>query len=319
MNSIGFPISKKENEFRRALIPEHLGKLRHPEQICIEEGYGSVLGFSDEEYSRFGVQIVSREAALKQPIICDPKIGDAEYLAQLHGQTIFGWVHAVQNRPITDTLVLNRLTAYAWEDMYYMGRHMFWRNNEIAGEAAVLHAYLCHGVFPYNTKVAILGRGNIARGAVKTLNYMGADVTIYDRKTEELFRQELPLYDVVINAILWDTGREDHIIYKEDLTRMKRGAMIIDISCDRAGGIETSVPTTIENPLYCVDGIVHYVVDHTPALFFKTTSGSLSEVASSYFDLLIEDREDEVLSRCKIIEDGKILDQRINRFQNRSV
>ena len=114
--------------------------------------------------------------------------------------------------------------------MYHLNRHTFWRNNEIAGEAAVMHAYLLHGIFPYNTKVAVLGRGNSARGAVKTLNYMGADITVYDRRTEELFREELPKYDVVVNAILWDTSRKDHIIYKEDLKRMKRGAMIIDIS-----------------------------------------------------------------------------------------
>lgn len=317
MKTIGFPISRKENERRRALIPAHAGTLRNPDRLFVEKGYGQALGIPDEAYIRSGVHIVTRDEALAQSIVCDPKVGDAEYLDALHGQTIFGWIHAVQNREITDRLIANRLTAYAWEDMYYKGRHLFWRNNEIAGEAAILHAYLCHGVFPYNTRVAVLGRGNIARGAVKTLNYMGADVTVYDRRTEALFRQELPLYDVVVNAILWDTSRKDHILYREDLPRMKPGAMIVDVSCDRAGGIQTSIPTTIENPIYYVDGVAHYVVDHTPALFYKTTSESLSDAAAVYFDLLIEEREDEVLSKCKIVEDGTVVDQRINLFQNR--
>lgn len=317
MKTIGFPISRKENELRRALIPAHLSSIRHAECLFIEAGYGTQLGFSDEAYARHGVRIVTREEALAQPIVCDPKVGDAEYLSELSHQTIFGWIHAVQNRDITDRLIDGKLTAYAWEDMYYKGRHLFWRNNEIAGEAAILHAYLCHGVFPYNTKVAVLGRGNIARGAVKTLNYMGADVTVYDRHTEVLFREELPGYDVVVNAILWDTTRKDHIIYREDLSRMKPGAMIIDVSCDRAGGIETSIPTSIENPLYSVDGIAHYVVDHTPALFYKTTSESLSETASAFFDLMIEDQENEILTRAKIMDAGYILDERILKYQNR--
>ena len=260
---------------------------------------------------------MTREEVLTKDIICDPKIGDAEYLSLLEDQILFGWIHAVQSREITDMIIDRKLTVFAWEDMYENGRHCFWRNNEIAGEAAVCHAYMCHGVFLYNTKAAILGKGNIARGALRTLNYMGADVMVYDRKTENLFRQELENYDVIINAILWDTTRKDHIIYRSDLKRMKRGSIIIDISCDRNGGIETSVPTTIENPIYVVDGVAHYVVDHTPSLFYKTTSGSLSEVFVQYIDNLIKADYDSVLKGCQCFEKGLILDGRIKKFQNR--
>ena len=317
MKRIGFPISRKENECRRAIIPSDITTIEHKDYLYIESGYGDVLGYTDEDYLRAGANVASRDVVLKCDIVCDPKIGDAEYLDILNGQTIFGWVHAVQNRDITDKLIANKLTAYAWEDMFHMNRHTFWRNNEIAGEAAVMHAYLLHGIFPYNTKVAVLGRGNIARGAIKTLNYMGADITVYDRKTEELFREELPIYDVVVNAILWDTSRKDHIIYKEDLKRMKHGAMIIDISCDRAGGVETSIPTTIENPVYKVDGITHYVCDHTPSLFYKTTTKALSEIVSKCCDMLITDTPNQELVAAKIVEHGLIIDDRINKFQNR--
>jgi N5-(carboxyethyl)ornithine synthase len=317
MKRIGFPISTKENERRRALILSDINNILHKEYIYVERGYGDVLGYTDDDYINAGIQVVSKEDVLKCEIICDPKIGDAEYLDTLNHQTIFGWVHAVQNRDITDKLIDNKLTAYAWEDMFHLNRHTFWRNNEIAGEAAVMHAYLLHGIFPYNTKVAVLGRGNSARGAIKTLNYMGADITVYDRKTEELFREELPMYDVVVNAILWDTSRKDHIIYKEDLKRMKRGAMIIDISCDRAGGVETSIPTTIEKPAYTIDGITHYVCDHTPSLFYKTTTKALSNIVSKCCDMLITDTPNTELIEAKIIENGVILDQRINKFQNR--
>ena len=317
MKTVGLPISHKENERRRALVPDDIGRLAHPEMIYAESGYGDVLGFCDDDYSDAGIHIAPRTEILTKDIICDPKIGDAEYLDKLDGQTVFGWLHAVQNRDITDAVIKSRLTAYAWEDMYEDGRHSFWRNNEIAGEAAVYHAYLCHGVLPHGSRAAVLGRGNIARGAIKALNYMGAETTVYNRKTEQLFRKELPKYDVVVNSILWDTTRKDHIIYRDDLKRMKKGSLLIDISCDRHGGIETSEPTTIENPTYLIDGITHYVVDHTPALFWKTTSNCISKVFTRFIDELIEGNPGDVLKNAKIFSEGHILDQRINAFQNR--
>ena len=124
-------------------------------------------------------------------------------------------------------------------------------------------------------------------------------------------------YDVVVNAILWDTNRKDHIIYRSDLRRMRAGSLIIDISCDKNGGIETSIPTTIEDPIYIVDGITHYVVDHTPSLFYKTTSQSLSKIFVRYIDYLIEDKDSIVLRKCCNFSNGIILDDRIRQFQNR--
>ncbi len=318
MKTVGFPISHKENEFRRALIPEHAAGMAHPENLYFETGYGDVLGYSDEDYRRLGCKVVSREEVLRQDIICDPKVGDADYLVDLHrGQSIFGWVHATQNRDITDRIIDSGLTAYAWENMHEGGRHIFWRNNELAGEAAVIHAFQCYGRMPYETKVAVLGRGNTARGAIKVLNMLGADVMQYDRRMEGLFRAELGNYDVVVNCILWDVRRTDHIIYRSDLKRMKRNAMIVDVSCDRNGGIESSIPTTIENPTYTVDGIVHYVVDHTPSLFYKTFSENNSALIGKYIDRLIEDRCDDVLMDSVVIRDGKIVDQSINEMQGR--
>ena len=318
MKTIGFVISRKENERRRALLPEDLLQVKHAECVYVESGYGDILGYNDEDYRRCGACVCSREEALTKNIVCDPKVGDAEYLSTLcSGQTIFGWIHAVQNKEITDKLVARGLTAIAWEDMFYKGRHLFWRNNEIAGEAAIMHAFTLHGIFPYDTKVAILGTGNSARGAYRILSSLGADIVQYNRRSEALLREEIGNYDVIVNAILWDTSRKDHIIYKTDLLRMKLGALIIDISCDKHGGVETSVPTTIDNPIYTVNGIAHYVVDHTPSLFFKTISKSLSGVCGRYIDLLVEGQYDDVLSQAVIIKEGVIVDQRINAFQNR--
>lgn len=317
METIGFPISDKKNENRRALTPDSILSIENKNCIYIETGYGEVLGYSDNDYLKAGVHIESRKDILKKDIICDPKIGDADYLKDLYKQKIFGWVHAVQNRDITEILIENKLTVYAWEDMFEEGRHVFWRNNEIAGEAAIIHAYTLHGLFPYNTKVAVIGRGNIARGALKILTMMGAEVTVYDRKTENLLRKELAEYDVLVNAILWDVSRKDHIVYRDDLKHMKNGALIIDISCDRNGAIETCFPTTLSDPMYSVDSINHYAVDHTPTLFYKTISHSLSESIVTYLNDMISITPNIVTEAALIIKDGRIIDQRINSFQGR--
>ena len=318
LKTVGFPISHKENEKRRALLPEDISKSTHPEHLYFEFGYGDVLGLTDEDYSKYGCHIVSREEVLRQNIICDPKIGDAEYLESLHaGQSIFGWIHATQNKDITDKIINAKLTAYAWENMHYKGRHIFWRNNELAGEAAVMHAFQCYGKMPYETNVAVLGNGNTARGAVKVLNMLGAKVIQYNRRTEQLLRDEIGNYDVIVNCILWDVMRKDHIVSCKDLKRMKRNAMIIDVSCDRCGGIETSVTTTVDSPTYYVDGVLHYVVDHTPTLFYKTFSFDNSKTIKSYIEMLIEGNPNHILDKAKIVDKGKILDRKILEVQNR--
>ncbi len=317
MKTVGFPISHKENEYRRAIVPAHLKNIEHPELLYFEKGYGDVLGIEDSEYEACGSYIASHDEVLLKDIICDPKIGDADYLQELDYQTIFGWVHATQNRDITDKLLAGNLTVFAWEKMFQKGRHIFWRNNELAGEAAVMHAFQCYAKMPYETKVAVIGRGNTARGAIKVLNMLGADVRQYDRRTEELLRDELGQYDVIVNCVLWDIMRKDHIIYRDDLKRMKKNSMLIDVSCDRNGGIETSVPTTIEKPTYMIDGVLHYVVDHTPALFYKTFTWNNSEVIWKYINELNNGIYGEVLKDALIIEDGRIVDSEINKYQGR--
>lgn len=318
MKTIGFPISTKENEKRRTIIPDDIAKIAHPEQIYIETGFGSALGITDDEYIQAGSNICSHEEAIMKDVVCDPKIGDADYLCKMKkGQTIFGWIHATQNRNITDSICESGLTAYAWEKMFEKGRHVFWFNNELAGEAAVINAFQCYGELPYGLEVAVIGNGNTARGACRVLNMLGAHVMQYNRYQEELVRQELGMFDAVINCVLWNVNRKDHIINREDLKKMKKNAMIIDVSCDRHGGIETCEPTSIDNPTYYVDGILHYAVDHTPALFFKTFSYNNSKIILPYIVELMMDSPGTVLKDSMIIHNGTIIDKEIINYQNR--
>lgn len=321
MKSVGLMISTKENEKRRALLPKHIASIRNKDQLFFEKGYGESFGHPDSEYVKAGAHVVSREEALAKDIICDPKIGDATYLEELKsGQTIFGWIHAVQNRSITDRIMSKEITAIAWEDMFEGSRHVFWRSNELAGEAAIMHAFTLYGKLVYECNVALIGRGNVARGAYRILSCMGAHINVYEKKTEALLQSELGNYDVVVNGLLWDVYRKDHIIYRTDLEKLRKPAMIVDISCDRAGAIETSRPTTIEDPVYSVDGVLHYAVDHTPALIGYSVTDCLGVELIKYLDTIIEGQaaHNPILERATCIKNGIIIDQRINDFQQRA-
>ena len=318
MKTIGFPISKKENVRRRSLIPHDLGDVTNRDKLYVERGYGDILGYSDEEYLKMEANVVDIETVYQQDIICSPKPPESnERKFFKEGQTLFGWIHAVQGREITDFLLEKKMNAIAWEEMYESRRHVFWRNNEIAGEAAVLHAFLCYGRVPYKCLVAVIGRGNCARGAMRVLEKMGARIVVYDRKTVQNLRNELDRYDIIVNAVLWDVFRKDHLIYREDLKKIRKGAMIIDITCDPELGIESSHATSIENPVYVEQGILHYAVDHTASLFWKTATDSISKEIKQYIDDLVEGNDNEVLKNATIIKDGNIVDERITKFQKR--
>lgn len=320
MRNVGFPLNCKEDEHRQAMILSDIVKMAERDKLYFEKGYGEAFGVSDEILRNAGVHVVSRNEVLKQDIICDPKAGDADYIDKLNeGQIVFGWIHAVQNRELTDLFLSKRLTGIAWEDMNKKGRHVFWRNNEIAGEAAVMQAFVNYGKMPYETKIAVLGRGNAGRGAYKILVSLGAEVTVYDRRTEDLFRENVSNYDVIVNAITWDVSREGHIIYEENVKEMKHDSMIIDVSCDEGMGIETSKPTSIKEPTYVKYGVLHYVVDHTPSVFYKTASKSISAQVREYLPTIMASKERgcNVLSPAIIIDNKNIYDKKILQHQER--
>lgn len=316
MQRVGFPIPAKEEERRRALLPDDLGAVRDPSALVFERGYGESVGCDDRDYESRGAVVAGRDEVDACPVICDPKpVATAGYFKA--GGTLFGWIHATQGRAMTDLLVGNRMTAVAWEYMMEDGRHSFWRNNELAGEAAVAHAFLQWGRVPYGCDVAVIGTGNVARGATRAVERAGCAVMVYDYRTMDLLRSEIGNYDVIINAILWDVFRADHMVYEEDLDRMRPGGMIIDVSCDEGMGIQSSRPTTVAEPVYWHKGILHYAVDHTPSLYCRTASESISGVVCRFVSDLAEGKANPVLEKATVIRDGAILDEQISRFQHR--
>jgi len=308
MKTIAFIKSDKENENRRVLLPADIEKIDQPGYLFFENGYGDLLNIADEEFTRKGCHMVSREEALKKDVVVDPKIGDAKCLDSISdGATIFGWIHAERNQALADLLLRKNIRAVAWEYMHYKGEQVFKQNSVFAGMASVYNAYLLYGKLPIETKVAIIGNGNTARGAMHFLKALGADIDVYNRKNVGALNERLPKYDVIVNCVLWDLTREDHLISREDLNSMKKTAMIVDVSCDKNGAIETCIPTTIENPTYYENGILHYAVDHTPSLFHKTFSTYCSSLIQPYINDLIEEKDNPILEEATVIKDGKIL------------
>ena len=310
MKTIGFINSHKEHEKRIALLPEDMGDLKDiSSNLFFEHGYGQNLGISDEEYQRQGACIASREEILKKcDIICDPKAGDGEYLTEIpEGRTIFGWVHIHVDPAVKQILLDRKYQVYAWEEMMEDGMQIFYRNNELAGEAAVLHACHCCGILPEGKNAAVIGRGNTAHGAYRALLRGGAQVTVYGRKQEEELRKDLGKYDVIVNAVLWDPERKDHIISREDLKKMPPRSLLIDVSCDAHGAVETCIPTAYENPIYVEEGIIHYCVDHTPSIYFREASRYISEQVKRFVKPLVMEQRDPVLESGCVIRDGSVI------------
>ena len=142
MKTVGYVISHKNGENRRALFPAQCTQLKFPGQAIFETGYGLSLGFSDADYECAGVKIASREEVLRADVIVDVKLGDAEYLdALVPGKILCGWAHTVQKTDFAGKAIRAGHTVIALEHLRENGRYLFYRNREIAGEAAILHAF----------------------------------------------------------------------------------------------------------------------------------------------------------------------------------
>ena len=314
--TMGLLISHKNNERRRAILPEDVKKLRNPDLLFFETGYGDSVGHADAEYIEAGARVVSRAEAMQCDIVADVKLGDADYLDELDDNKIlFGWAHAAQGTAFTDKCLEKNFTVIAWEEIFEHGRYIFYRNREVAGEAAILQAFCHYGKMPYESKVAVLGNGQTAKGALRILHGLGAEVDVFGRKLEKLFREKMYEYDVIVNCVMWDITRTDHLIYKEDLKKMKPHSMIVDVSCDPYLGIETSHPTTIDDPVYVVDGVIHYTVDNTPAMFPYTVTKVLSSGNVRIFDDVLEGNLTPSLEEAMVIEKGHIRSRSIWEFR----
>ena len=328
--------SKKEDERRFPIHPKHLSRipehLRH--QLIFEEGYGEVFGVSDSEIAAQTGGIASRHELLANigtVIITKPVLADLEELKV--GGTLWGYVHCVQQSDITQAAVDRKQTLIAFEDMFvwspdgYMGRHIFYKNNEMAGYCAVLHALQLKGIdghYGNQRKIIIFGFGAVSHGAIYALKAHGfRDITVCIQCPDHKVREEVldchyvkvrpgrssgetrmvvvehdgsvrPLSelisktDIIVNGIFQDTDNPIDFVTKAESSCLRSNSLIIDVSCDEEMGFFFAKPTTFKNPMFKYETVDYYAVDHTPSYLWESATRSISAALIVYLQTVLD-------------------------------
>ncbi len=361
-----FKTSKKENERRLPLYPEHIQYLPKKIQssLYLEIGYGEDFGYSDEQLTSFCNSFLSREELFKECdllILPKPTIDDLSCMRA--NQIIWGWLHCVQQRDITQVAIDRNITLVAWESMHYWHNddkvmHIFYKNNEIAGYASVIHTLELLGIdghYGPRRKVSIIGYGSVSRGAIYALQGRGFNnIHVYSRRPTYLiadqnpdvyfynffhqngdyycappigkpikFFDEIAQSEIIINGVLQDPLKPSIFIKNSQIPYLKPNAIIIDISCDEGMGFEFAKPTTFNNPIIHLDNnISYYSVDHTPSYLWNAATREISKAIIPFLIKLADDgfdfQNDIVLRKAVEIKDGIVLNNKITSFQKRS-
>ena len=330
--------SRKVDERRVPIHPEHLSRL--PEDIrkhlIFEKGYGKPFGLDDEFIGSQTGGIASRHellADIGSVIIAKPVLADLEELRV--GGLLWGYPHCAQQGDITQSAIDRKLTLIAFEDMFIwsrdgqIGRHTFYKNNEMAGYCAVIHALQLKGIdghYGNQRKVIIFSFGAVSRGAIYALKAHGfRDITICIQRPDYEVREEIldvhyvsiregnknearliveehdgtvrPLSDliseseIIINGINQNTDHPINFVTEEEKAVLKPGCLIIDVSCDESMGFYFAKPTTFKNPMLNVDNIDYYAVDHTPSYLWESASRSISAALIVHISTILEGRK----------------------------
>lgn len=330
--------SRKEDEKRVPIHPDHL--MRLPENIrrrlVFEEGYGIPFNLSDQDIAAQTGGIASRSRILADSetvIIVKPILSDLQELRE--GGILWGYPHCAQQQPITQIAIDRKLTLIAFEDMFVWtplnqaGRHTFYKNNEIAGYSAVIHALQLKGIdghYGNQRKVIIFSFGAVSRGAIYALKAHGfRDITICIQRPDHEVREEVldvnyvrirnghegearivvvehdgserPLSEliseseIIINGTYQDTDNPINFVNEDEKSILKPGSLIVDVSCDEGMGFYFAKPTTFKEPMISVAGIDYYAVDHTPSYFWESASRSISAALIVHLPSVIDGRE----------------------------
>ena len=315
--------SKKEDEQRKPIHPEHLTRI--PEhirsQMIFEEGYGEAFGIEDSAIAKLSGGIASRSELLaNSSVIILAKPVAADLLELREGGTLWGYPHCVQQREITQIAIDRKQTLIAFEDMFVwgpngeLGRHTFYKNNEMAGYCAVLHALQLKGIdghYGNQRKVIIFSFGAVSRGAIYALKAHGfRDITICIQRPNYEVREEVldceyvtilpgnenearmivvehdgsrrPLCDlisesdIIINGTYQEPDKPIDYVTKEEASCLKSGSLIIDVSCDEGMGFYFAKPTSFKEPMFKVGMVDYYAVDHSPNYLWESATRSIS-------------------------------------------
>lgn len=337
---IGIPKEIKTKEFRVAMTPANVKELTAlGHQVYVEHGAGIGSGFEDNAYADAGATMSSVEALFdKSDLIVKVKEPiEAEYHRFREHQLLFTYLHLAADKPLTDFLMQKKITAFAYETLVHEHKlPLLEPMSEIAGKMAMINgAYYLGKYFggvgklaagavgTPKTNVVVLGGGVAGKAAADVASAMGAYVTILDidlvrlkylsdvmppnvqtlYSTKETLVSLLKEADIVIGTVLLPGEKAPKLITKEMLVSMKKGAVLVDVSIDQGGCFETSKATTHDNPIYEVDGVIHYCVANMPGNYPQSSTIALSNATLRYTKILaskgldvLEEREPHFLS-----------------------
>ena len=320
---IGVPREIKRHEYRIGMTPEGAAELkRDGHEILVETGAGAGSGFGDDAYRQAGAVTCSREELFARSELIvkvkEPLPGEYDFLRQ--GQALFTYLHLASDPGLTEFLLARKVTALGYETVETGGTlPLLTPMSEVAGRMAPLmgafflqkiHGGLgllaggATGVKP--ARALILGAGTVGMNAARVCIGLGMDTTVLNRGTDRLqrldelypgrvktvvfheqtLREEIVEADLVIGAILVPGRKTPVLIPRPMLRTMKQGAVLVDVSIDQGGCAETSRPTTHDDPVYEVDGIIHYTVANMPGAYPRTSTLALTNATLPYVRML---------------------------------
>ena len=312
---VGVPKEIKIHEYRVGLTPSSVAELTAAgNRVTVETGAGGGIDFTDEDYTAAGAQIAATAAEVfgTAELIVKVKEPQLHECAMLRAeQTLFTYLHLAADKPQAEALMHSHATCIAYETVTERagGLPLLRPMSEVAGRMSVqVGAHYLEkeqggrgillggvpGVAP--ARVAILGGGVSGINAAQMAVGLRADVTIYDISTsrlaeiDEMFEGRVKtVYSskaaimamlggahVVIGAVLIPGAAAPKLITRDMLKLMKRGSVLVDIAIDQGGCFETSRPTTHQDPVYVVDGIIHYCVANMPGAVARTSAFALN-------------------------------------------
>ena len=343
---IAVPRELKPLEGRVGLIPAAAaGLVREGHTVTVEAGAGKNSGYTDDQYQAVGVQIEKSVESLyaKAEMIVkvkEPIEADLKHLRKEH--LLFCYLHLAALPELTRELQDIGLTAIAFETVEVDGKlPLLAPMSDIAGRLSVqvattlLHApqggkgILLGGVpAARRGKVVVLGAG-VAGGAATTMAAgLGAEVTVFDLNREKLEQMRslganvTGLYphsadiaaavaqaDIVVGAVLITGAKAPRLVTADMVRSMQAGSVVVDISVDQGGCIETTKPTTWDDPTYTWEGVTHFTVTHMPGAVPRTASQALSAAIARYASMLATGdwRGNEALVKGINVENGNIV------------
>lgn len=340
--TIGVPKEIKDHEARVGLVPSGVSTLRaHGHRVVVETKAGEGSSIPDSEYEEAGAEIVSSASDVWRAdlVVKVKEPQPAEYRYFRPNLILFTYLHLAPLPELTGELLKGRVSAVAYETIREADGSLplLTPMSEVAGRMSVqVGAFYLEkpmggrglllggipGVAPAN--VVIIGAGVVGHNAARIATGMGADVTLIDRNLNRL-RQIDDIYnghvmtrasnpltidktvsraDLVIGAVLVPGASAPRLVGHDLIRKMKPGSVVVDVAIDQGGCFETSHPTTHSDPVYFVDGVLHYCVSNMPAAVPNTSTLGLTNATLPYLQELADRGLEEACARNRAIREG---------------